>query len=602
MKASRLLILAAAAVLVTGAPALAFHDGGVAACNGCHTMHNSQNGAADELQRHRHRPRHSPVGPGLHRPAALREQDRRLPPLPRRRRPATASGRPTPRPRPSPTRTGAAATSSSCRRTTSTTATAAPRTRSSATPRATASSPASRAPCADPVLTTSPGGTFPASRPGLHVLPRPARHRLLPPALPGRPERGHRRLHRPRSSRTASPSPRRTARRRRRNHNAYHGGYSAWCGTCHGDFHQTVGQPDPPLGRAPGQRHRDDLQPLQRHHGLHRQPAGRRAPLRQRRRGHRLPAPRCPSRTPRPRRRPPPGPRPPARSPASPATAPTPPRRRTPAAGTSTSRAWPRTATSRAPTRSRIRTTPASARCATSATRRTSSTSWWTSPRRGLPKLEPRRPGRKPRAFLFAGGRVPRARPWCKWCKWCSDSGARRVVRMASRASHEAERARGIVDRQDGSGRGNRPLAAGVRGPPARPPWPRSRSAGGPGRTSTAAPWSPPPPPTTGGLQSDLLEQQYTLGLFQPLTPYLTRPLRLPVLRPRDHVRGRDQLHPPHPPAPGGAALQPASGCRGGSRSTSSPSTTPLEAENFDRRSLAANLSWRPVALARVQR
>ncbi len=44
MKASRLLILAAAAVLVTGAPALAFHDGGVAACNGCHTMHNSQNG------------------------------------------------------------------------------------------------------------------------------------------------------------------------------------------------------------------------------------------------------------------------------------------------------------------------------------------------------------------------------------------------------------------------------------------------------------------------------------------------------------------------------------------------------------------------------
>jgi hypothetical protein len=44
MKASRLLILAATAVLVTGAPALAFHDGGVGACNGCHTMHNSQNG------------------------------------------------------------------------------------------------------------------------------------------------------------------------------------------------------------------------------------------------------------------------------------------------------------------------------------------------------------------------------------------------------------------------------------------------------------------------------------------------------------------------------------------------------------------------------
>ncbi len=44
MKAYKLLILAAAAVLVTGAPALAFHDGGVAACNGCHTMHNSSNG------------------------------------------------------------------------------------------------------------------------------------------------------------------------------------------------------------------------------------------------------------------------------------------------------------------------------------------------------------------------------------------------------------------------------------------------------------------------------------------------------------------------------------------------------------------------------
>jgi len=46
MKASRILILVAAAALVGGAPALAFHDGGVAACNGCHTMHNSQNGVA----------------------------------------------------------------------------------------------------------------------------------------------------------------------------------------------------------------------------------------------------------------------------------------------------------------------------------------------------------------------------------------------------------------------------------------------------------------------------------------------------------------------------------------------------------------------------
>ena len=38
--------LALAFVLVfVAAPALAFHDGGVAHCNGCHTMHNSQDGA-----------------------------------------------------------------------------------------------------------------------------------------------------------------------------------------------------------------------------------------------------------------------------------------------------------------------------------------------------------------------------------------------------------------------------------------------------------------------------------------------------------------------------------------------------------------------------
>jgi predicted CXXCH cytochrome family protein len=46
MKTYKFLILAAAAVLVMGTPALAFHDGGVAACNGCHTMHNSSNGVA----------------------------------------------------------------------------------------------------------------------------------------------------------------------------------------------------------------------------------------------------------------------------------------------------------------------------------------------------------------------------------------------------------------------------------------------------------------------------------------------------------------------------------------------------------------------------
>ena len=46
MKITRLGVVAmAVAVIFVGVPALAFHDGGVAHCNGCHTMHNSQNGA-----------------------------------------------------------------------------------------------------------------------------------------------------------------------------------------------------------------------------------------------------------------------------------------------------------------------------------------------------------------------------------------------------------------------------------------------------------------------------------------------------------------------------------------------------------------------------
>jgi hypothetical protein len=34
-----------AALIIIGSPVVAFHDGGVAHCNGCHTMHNSQDGA-----------------------------------------------------------------------------------------------------------------------------------------------------------------------------------------------------------------------------------------------------------------------------------------------------------------------------------------------------------------------------------------------------------------------------------------------------------------------------------------------------------------------------------------------------------------------------
>ena len=42
------LLIALAMCFVAGT-ALAFHDGGVAHCNGCHTMHNSQNGALVDI-------------------------------------------------------------------------------------------------------------------------------------------------------------------------------------------------------------------------------------------------------------------------------------------------------------------------------------------------------------------------------------------------------------------------------------------------------------------------------------------------------------------------------------------------------------------------
>jgi len=41
----KLLLLAAGVLFAIGGNAYAFHDGGVADCQGCHTMHNSQNGA-----------------------------------------------------------------------------------------------------------------------------------------------------------------------------------------------------------------------------------------------------------------------------------------------------------------------------------------------------------------------------------------------------------------------------------------------------------------------------------------------------------------------------------------------------------------------------
>lgn len=44
MKGLKVTLLTAASALLLAAPALAFHDGGVARCEGCHTMHNSLDG------------------------------------------------------------------------------------------------------------------------------------------------------------------------------------------------------------------------------------------------------------------------------------------------------------------------------------------------------------------------------------------------------------------------------------------------------------------------------------------------------------------------------------------------------------------------------
>lgn len=45
MKVSKIIVATALLSLATAGSALAFHDGGVATCDGCHTMHNSKNGA-----------------------------------------------------------------------------------------------------------------------------------------------------------------------------------------------------------------------------------------------------------------------------------------------------------------------------------------------------------------------------------------------------------------------------------------------------------------------------------------------------------------------------------------------------------------------------
>ena len=46
MKGIKVTLTVAAAALLLSSPAMAFHSGGVAECEGCHTMHNSLEGAA----------------------------------------------------------------------------------------------------------------------------------------------------------------------------------------------------------------------------------------------------------------------------------------------------------------------------------------------------------------------------------------------------------------------------------------------------------------------------------------------------------------------------------------------------------------------------
>ena len=46
MRKLRLTVIALSVLGLATIPALAFHDAGVAHCNGCHTMHNSQDGVA----------------------------------------------------------------------------------------------------------------------------------------------------------------------------------------------------------------------------------------------------------------------------------------------------------------------------------------------------------------------------------------------------------------------------------------------------------------------------------------------------------------------------------------------------------------------------
>ena len=287
MKASRLLILAAAAVLVTGAPALAFHDGGVAACNGCHTMHNSSNGQPMNFNATGTGPG-LPVGQGY--PALLLfanksdtclrchgnntasygvwSADPAAPNVARANRGAgdfvflqedninDGRGGGT-----NPILGHAAGHSvvSGIKNT-----------------------------VADPVLTTAPGGTFPAA--GLactscHDPHGTSSYRLL--------YQDGQRVDTALYTSTIVADGialSTTVGESATNHNAYRSGYSGWCGTCHGNFHQRSSNLIHPSGEPLGS---DIATVYNMYNGttdcIANPPAGG-LPLRQRRHGDRLPA------------------------------------------------------------------------------------------------------------------------------------------------------------------------------------------------------------------------------------------------------------------------------------------------------------------------
>ena len=232
--------VAIAALAIAMAPALAFHDGGVAHCNGCHTMHNSQNGApmnGTTLDGNGDPTGGLAVGNGYADLLLFPNKTDVCLSCHAGNGSATTCGRPTSWPRAQST---AAATSSSSKKTTSMTATAAPATRFRVRPPGTPSPPASRARAPIPIC-RSAGRYLSVARPELRQLPRPARQRAS--ACSTRTASRRRPAPVRSSTWTASWTPTVSVLRPRhrrvptRTTTPTRSGYSDWCADCHGDFH-----------------------------------------------------------------------------------------------------------------------------------------------------------------------------------------------------------------------------------------------------------------------------------------------------------------------------------------------------------------------------